>query len=77
IDIALVDFKKLKAVIEVKWRKNITNDIIEETEQKLEKYNCKKILIVPNKEELPRQPKKLEVWDTKKILKTLQTKTQP
>jgi hypothetical protein len=75
VDIALVDFKKLKAVIEVKWRKNITNEILKKTEQKLEKYNCRKILIIPNEEELPTRPEKLEIWDAKKILKILQTKT--
>jgi hypothetical protein len=74
IDIALVDFKKLKAVVEVKWRKNITNEVLKEVERKLEKYNCRKILIVPNKEELPSSSEKLEIWDVKKILEIIQGK---
>lgn len=76
VDIALVDFKKLKAVVEVKWRKNITNEVLKEVERKLEKYNCRKILIVPNKEELPSSSEKLEIWDVKKILEIIQGKTK-
>jgi hypothetical protein len=76
IDIALVDFKKLKAVVEVKWRKNITNEVLKEVERKLEKYNCRKILIVPNKGELPASSEKLEIWDVKKILEIIQGKTK-
>jgi len=74
IDIALVDFKKLKAVVEVKWRKNITNEVLKEVGRKLEKYNCRKILIVPNEEELPASSEKLEIWDVKKILEIIQGK---
>jgi hypothetical protein len=76
VDIALVDFKKLKAVVEVKWRKNITNEVLKEVERKLEKYNCRKILIVPNKVELPASSEKLEIWDVKKILEIIQGKTK-
>jgi hypothetical protein len=71
IDIALVDFKKIKVVVEVKWGQNITEDIIEKIEQKMNNYYCRKILIVPNEENLPRIPKNLEVWDANKILKNL------
>ncbi|MEM2664759.1 MAG: ATP-binding protein [Candidatus Methanomethylicia archaeon] len=74
IDIALLDYKKLKAIIEVKWKKEITNETIREVEEKMEKYNCRKILIVPNEEEIPQQPKKIEVWDAKKILEIIQSK---
>jgi hypothetical protein len=76
VDIALVDFKKLKAVVEVKWRKNITNEVLKEVERKLEKYNCRKIFIVPNKVELPASSEKLEIWDVKKILEIIQGKTK-
>jgi hypothetical protein len=76
VDIALVDFKKLKAVVEVKWMKSITNEVLKEVERKLEKYNCRKILIVPNKEELPSISEKLEIWDVKKILEIIQGKTK-
>jgi hypothetical protein len=76
IDIALVDFKKLKVVVEVKWRKNITSEVLKEVERKLEKYNCRKILIVPNEEELPSSSEKLEIWDVKKILEIIQGKTK-
>jgi len=76
VDIALVDLKKLKAVVEVKWRKNITNEVLKEVEKKLEKYNCRKIFIVPNKEELSVSSGKLEIWDVKKILEIIQGKTK-
>ncbi|MEM2136811.1 MAG: hypothetical protein QXI93_02510 [Candidatus Methanomethylicia archaeon] len=74
IDIALLDYKKLKAIIEVKWKKEITSETIREVEEKVEKYDCRKILVIPNEEELPQQPKKIEVWDAKKILGIIQSK---
>jgi len=46
IDIALVQFKKLKLVAEVKWRKNIN---VLKTEEQLKDFNVEKILITPKK----------------------------
>lgn len=72
IDIALGDFKKLKIVGEVKWKKRISKKEIKLMERKLNKFeNCRKILIVPNKKILENLPKKIEVLDVKKILEII------
>ena len=43
---------------------------IEKIERNLEKYEkVKKILIVPDEKNLEVKPRKLEVWDSKTILK--------
>ncbi|MGC8576429.1 MAG: hypothetical protein ACP5M7_00260 [Thermoproteota archaeon] len=67
IDVALTDFKKLKAVAEIKWKKELTNKELMRIEEKFEKYNCRKILIIPDVSTLPRQPRELEVWDVDTI----------
>ena len=68
IDVALTDFKKLKIVAEIKLKKELTEKELRKIEEKLEKYACRKILIVLSEDILPRKPKELEVWDVKKIL---------
>ena len=71
IDIALAKFKKLKVVVEVKWKEKITNKDLKQVEEKLERFRgCRKILIVPNK---TIDSKKLEIWDVKKILKIIRS----
>ncbi len=72
IDVALVKFQKLKVVGEVKWVKNLDKDELRKAEKKLNKFkDCKRILIVPNKNILPYNPKEIEIWDVKKILEIL------
>lgn len=68
VDIALTDFQKLKTVAEVKWRKEVMSEELEKTEEKLERYPCRKILVVPDMKSLPRRSEKLEVWDARRIL---------
>jgi hypothetical protein len=68
IDVALTDFKKLKAIAEIKWKKELADKELRRIEEKFEKYSCRKILIVPDASTLPRQPKELEVWDVDTIL---------
>ncbi len=68
IDIALVDFKKIKVVAEVKWKNKISRAEIKRVEENLNKFNCRKILIVPKKDALEREPEGIEVWDVDKIL---------
>ncbi len=66
IDIALVKFKRLGVVAEVKWRKDITKKDIRNAERKLEMFSqAKKILVVPDKNEVPYT--ELEVWDTEEL----------
>jgi len=73
IDIALTDFQKLRVVAEVKWKRDITTQEIEKTERKLGRYNCQKILIIPNKEKVHYKPKNIEIWDINTILNKLKT----
>ena len=62
IDIALVKFKKLSLVAEVKWREEITKKEIKKVERKLESFpDARKILVVPDKSTVPKT--EIEVWD--------------
>lgn len=63
IDIALFEFKKPKVVAEIKWKKKISRADVKRVEEKLGKFkNCRKILVVPEKNALETVPKNLEVW---------------
>ena len=69
IDIALVSFKKLDLVAEVKWKDKISNQELKKIEEKLKAFNCKKILIVPNKKIIKKELKGISVWSVKDVLK--------
>ncbi len=71
IDIALTDFHKLKVVAEVKWKNRVSREEIRKIEDVLNKFNCKRILIVPNRDVLEREPEGIEVWDVGKILEMI------
>ncbi len=67
VDIALVDYKRLKVVGEVKWKKRVTQKEVREVEEKLSKFNVqRKILIVPE-EDIVEGETDLEVWDVEKM----------
>ncbi len=69
IDITLVKFQKMRVVAEVKWVKDLDKDELRKVEEKLSKFeDCKRILIVPEKEILPYEPKSIEIWDVRRIL---------
>ncbi len=72
IDIALTDFRKLKVVAEVKWKNRVSKDEIRKIEDVLNKFNCKKILIVPDKNVLEREPEGIEVWDVNDVLRLVE-----
>ncbi len=62
VDVALLKFKKLSVVAEVKWKKEITKKEMRAVEDKLGKFpSARKILVVPDKKDIPRT--KIEVWD--------------
>jgi Holliday junction resolvase-like predicted endonuclease len=71
IDIALTDFRKLVAVVEVKWKESMEKGELKAVEEKLSKIPCRRILFVPRKEDLPSEPEKVEVWDVETILREL------
>lgn len=67
IDIALVSFKKIKVVGEVKWEK-VTMGDVKKIEEKLGKFDAEKLLIVRNKKGLKSDILKiLEIKDLLKI----------
>jgi len=69
VDIALREHRKIKVVAEVKWKKDIDNRDVRSVEEKLSKFDAKRILIVPSKDFLNRLPEGAEVWDWQDFLK--------
>ncbi|WP_297071341.1 ATPase [Thermococcus sp.] len=61
LDIALEGFKKLEIVGEVKWKKRVKREEVRKIEEKLWKFDCRKVLIVPSVEVLKREPEGIEV----------------
>lgn len=69
IDVALKKFDRLILVGEVKWKKKISKSELQSAAETLSKFNCKKILIVPNKNTLPKLDfKNVAVIDTKSLI---------
>ena len=74
IDIALCEFKKIKVVAEVKWKKNVSRNEIKRIEEKLGKFRkCRKILIVPASNALEKEPEEVEIWDVERVLKEVKS----
>ncbi len=76
VDIVLTEFKKIKIVAEVKWRNKISESEIRKVENTLNRFDCRKILIVPNKKDVEREPQSIELWDMKDILKLVNSGKQ-
>jgi len=69
IDIALLEFQKIKVVGEVKWKHAISRKELKQIEEKLNLFkSSRKILVVPDAKTLEREPKNIEVWDVETIL---------
>lgn len=69
IDIALLRYKKLEVIGEVKWKSFIDKGEIRKIEERLERINAKRILIVPSIRSLEREPENIDVLDVDEILK--------
>ena len=67
IDIALKRYDKLALVGEVKWKKKISKRDLENAINKLKKFDCRKILVVPDKEKVPMHPE-VEILDARDIM---------
>ncbi len=66
IDVALVRFKKVKVVAEVKWKDSLTTSNLRKIENKLRKFSeAKKILVVPDKSDIG--DTSLDVWDVEDL----------
>jgi hypothetical protein len=68
IDIALTDFKKLKVVAEVKWKKGLSEEELKSIEEKLNEFECKKFLILPTRKALKRKLKDITVLDVEDVI---------
>lgn len=77
VDIALTDFRKLVAVVEVKWRENLTEEELRSIEEKLMKFPCRRILFVPRKEEMLKEPRNVEIWDVDTVLSSEVVENSP
>lgn len=73
IDIALLKFKEIEVVAEVKWTKFISKKEILKIEEKLENFK-RSFLIVPDEKCLEYMPEKVEVLDIKRIIELLKEK---
>ena len=72
VDIALFEFKKIKLVGEVKWKNFVSRNEVKKIENNLHKFKCKRVLIVPDKAIVEREPEEIEIWDIEDILKLIQ-----
>jgi len=68
VDVALTDFRRLVAVVEVKWKEDLNSGELRSVEEKLTRFPCRRILFVPKKEKLPKELNGIEVWDVDTIL---------
>ncbi len=75
IDLALTDFKKIKVVAEVKWKKSVSRTEISRVEENLNGFEARKILIVPHKQIIEREPEGVEVWDIHRVIEAVKAET--
>ena len=73
VDITLFEFKKIKLIGEVKWKNFVSRDEVKKIEDNLHKFKCRRILIVPNKTTVEREPEGIEIWDIEDILNLVNT----
>lgn len=69
VDVALREHRRVKVVAEVKWKRDVGEKEIRNVEEKLLKFDARRFLIVPDKENLKRFPENVEVWDWTDLLK--------
>jgi len=70
IDIALLRGRRLEIVGEVKWKDRVSKKELLEVEERLSKFDCKKILVVPEKGVLEGETD-LEIWDVERIVEEI------
>ncbi len=72
LDIAFLEFKKLKIVGEVKWKDRISASEIRSIENNFSQFDgVRKLLVVPEAKALERQPEGIDVIDINALLKEL------
>lgn len=68
LDVALQGFRRLELVGEVKWRKRIKTSEIRRVEEKLNRFKCRRVLVVPDEGALERKPSGIEVLTPEELL---------
>lgn len=68
LDVALQGFKRLEIAGEVKWKERVKRDEIRKIEEKLSRFDCKRILVVPSRDVLEREPEGIEVLTPNDLL---------
>jgi len=68
IDIALADFKKVTVVGEVKWKEHISGNELRRIEDRLSKFKCMKIIVVPSEDSMGRLPEFAEVLTPNELI---------
>jgi AAA+ ATPase superfamily predicted ATPase len=68
VDIALRGFKHLELVGEVKWKSRVRREEVWKIEKKLSRFNCRKVLVVPDESVLETEPKTVEVLAPEDLL---------
>ncbi|PSN83238.1 hypothetical protein B9P99_00415 [Candidatus Marsarchaeota G1 archaeon OSP_B] len=67
IDIVLSSFRSTKLVGEVKWKSFVGKHEIRRVEEVLERFNCERVLVVPDFSALEREPKNIRVLDSSSL----------
>jgi len=68
VDVALREHMRVKVVAEVKWKSVVDGRELARVEDKLSAFkDARRILIVPSRDALKREPEGVEVWDWKLI----------
>ncbi|NHV99357.1 MAG: hypothetical protein HA496_06855 [Thaumarchaeota archaeon] len=49
-------------------KEDLNSGELRSVEEKLTRFSCRRILFVPKKEKLPKEPNGIEVWDVDAIL---------
>ncbi len=68
LDTALQGFKRLELIGEVKWKKRVRREEVRRIEDKLGKFKCRRVLIVPSEDVLEKKPEGIEVLTPEELL---------
>ncbi len=68
LDISLQGFKRLELVGEVKWKNRVRREEVRKIEDKLGKFDCRRVLVVPSEDVLEKTPQGVEVLTPEKLL---------
>lgn len=69
LDIVLKGFKRIELVGEVKWKEGVSREEIRKIEEKLSRFDCRRVLVVPDYGVLEREPSGIEVLTPRDLLK--------